>query len=411
MAILADLLRGILTQDDHTAPMNRLAMISGDAGTAGPIGSEAYQNALSSLSAPQQPVQAGFVPSAPQGQGVLASAPQAAPQAAMQPSGGGFGDFLGNLFDPQRGARNRTVDYLRRQGLDDGTATLLAGNKGALQQYLLRRSQGMDPKDALQTEKLQLEIERMRSPTTNDLTEYEYARKQGYSKPFNEWMLEKRRAGAMSVDARQMGNIPPGYRVEYDDQNRPISMAPVPGSPAALEAETARRKVEAGEGARGTVTDTITSQAQKARDLIGRTTTGAGGWALSGVPFSDAADMYRYVGSLKSIAAAENLQAMRAASPTGGALGNASDADIKLLQDKAGALDPASPNFPAMLDEYERSLLRIIHGPTEGDRIFDATRKVQPPPSASAPAIGAIEDGYRFKGGNPSDPNSWERVQ
>lgn len=32
-------------------------------------------------------------------------------------------------------------------------------------------------------------------------------------------------------------------------------------------------------------------------------------------------------------------------------------------------------------------------------------------PSNGAPQSGMIEDGFRFKGGNPSDPNSWERVQ
>jgi len=32
-------------------------------------------------------------------------------------------------------------------------------------------------------------------------------------------------------------------------------------------------------------------------------------------------------------------------------------------------------------------------------------------PAASGPQPGAVEDGYRFKGGNPADPSAWEPVQ
>lgn len=32
-------------------------------------------------------------------------------------------------------------------------------------------------------------------------------------------------------------------------------------------------------------------------------------------------------------------------------------------------------------------------------------------PEGTGPQVGEVMDGYRFKGGNPSDPNSWEQVQ
>jgi hypothetical protein len=47
-----------------------------------------------------------------------------------------------------------------------------------------------------------------------------------------------------------------------------------------------------------------------------------------------------------------------------------------------------------------------------GNPKFDVkTGKQKMDAQPKGPSVGVVEDGYRFKGGNPSDPKSWERVQ
>lgn len=55
-------------------------------------------------------------------------------------------------------------------------------------------------------------------------------------------------------------------------------------------------------------------------------------------------------------------------------MGAASDADMLLLREKSGALDPRSPNFLRDLDDYELTLLQTIHGFAAGTQIFNQTR-------------------------------------
>lgn len=43
-------------------------------------------------------------------------------------------------------------------------------------------------------------------------------------------------------------------------------------------------------------------------------------------------------------------------------------------------------------------------------KIEDTSKKPSVPSNKGGPAVGTIQDGYKFKGGNPADPKSWEKV-
>lgn len=77
--------------------------------------------------------------------------------------------------------------------------------------------------------------------------------------------------------------------------------------------------------------------------------------------------------------------------------GPQSDRDVQMYKDMAG--DVGNANLPikirlAALAQIERLNEKYANNPSV----------------RSGPAAGAIEDGYRFKGGNPADPNNWERM-
>lgn len=59
--------------------------------------------------------------------------------------------------------------------------------------------------------------------------------------------------------------------------------------------------------------------------------------------------------------------------------------------------------FPALLEAGQRAGLTPVRP--------QAAQPAQPAPARNQPQVGQIEDGYRFKGGNPNDPNNWEKVQ
>lgn len=350
----------------------------------------------------------------------MPQAPQQAQQMPPQRSGGLFGggmrDTLRNLapaiamIDPRnqqmgmammamnqnrrkeaagQAQQNRTVQHLISQGVDPEEAAAIVSDPQTLRSWFGERAKAGKPDWQIteiydeQGRPKKVLIDKNNPQSMQDLggskneqtTLMQNIGAAGLvpgTPEYKKAILEGTRSG-VNVDARNMGAVPQGYRVDYDDNGNPVSMSPIPGGPADTTAADAAMAENLGSS-----TDVITGAASKAREALKGAylpVTGSFGSVLGRIPETAAAEVRRQVETLKSNAKIENLQAMRAASPTGGALGAVSDSENAMLAAKAGALDPNSPNFARDLDDYERSLLRTIHGKEAGDRIFNSTRQ------------------------------------
>lgn len=227
---------------------------------------------------------------------------------------------------------------------------------------------------------------------TDDIQEYNFATSQGYKGTFQDYMTDMRKAGAtnVTVGGGKYGTIPPGYMLNEGEGG--VSMAPIPGGPAAQDIAGAESQAIVKKGQADVATRVVTSAAARARTAAGKRDFGPYGQSIvENAPWTDSAEVSRQVQVLKSQATIENLNAMRAASPTGGALGNVTEGEGRMLAAKSGALDPSSPTFQRDLDDYELTLLQVVHGPQEGQRIFEQTRAPSLPSGAGGTTSGGVQ--------------------
>jgi len=96
----------------------------------------------------------------------------------------------------------------------------------------------------------------------------------------------------------------------------------------------------------------VTGSIDKALGTINKFSTGYGSY-LSFLPNADARKLKNYLDTIKANVGFDKLQQMRDNSPTGGALGQVSEMENKLLQAVNGALDPAQA------DQLEANLKQI----------------------------------------------------
>lgn len=172
----------------------------------------------------------------------------------------------------------------------------------------------------------------------------------------------------VNVDVNNMGNIPAGYKVDYDAQGNPVSMSPVPGSPAAAEAAAAADKALLADENQAQGANIVVEDVGRAIDLIKKDptfTTGVFGKMLSGVGGTNANSVGELVKTVKANSAFDQLQSMRAASPTGGALGAVSDTEMGLLQSAIGSLEQSqnSDQLVHNLKRVQGIYNEIVNGP------------------------------------------------
>jgi hypothetical protein len=111
------------------------------------------------------------------------------------------------------------------------------------------------------------------------------------------------------------------------------------------------------------------------------------------------------------------LQAMRESSKTGGALGNVSNQEGKQLQAAFAALDRRQ-GAADVRRVIEDTIADIEGAKQRSKEAYDETYSYRSdrtapaaPPAPKPPAVGAVQDGYKFKGGNPADAKNWEKVK
>ena len=209
-----------------------------------------------------------------------------------------------------------------------------------------------------------------------------------------------------------------GYRNIFDNQGNFTSQELIPGSPAALKIEAAQSKVEAQERASAQRGSIVSQHAAGIRASMEEAIFPVSGLfsVTQDIPGTAAHDIAKRIDTLQAIAGFDQLNQMRAQSPTGGALGQVSERELTFLQSVIGSLElsQSKGQFLENLARVEATFNEIVHGGGEPQpRAADspglaALAKALTGPGTPAPAPAYTAAGVGLA---PASSNPQQRVQ
>jgi hypothetical protein len=138
------------------------------------------------------------------------------------------------------------------------------------------------------------------------------------------------------------------YMPTAEGLRRGLQPAAIPGiqSPDQEKQKDQQQKVDNARRAASDTANTVISTVEKAKSVLNdgfTVTSGLPGALASKLSMPGRVELEGYLDTIKANLSFETLSAMKAASPTGGALGSVSDNELRLLGSTVASLDPRLP--------------------------------------------------------------------
>lgn len=262
----------------------------------------------------------------------------------------------------ERGARNKTVELMKRAGRDDLAAAAEAGVLSAKEAYATMLN---DAKDIRETQAKGGSTALIRNALASGL--------KPNTPEFQQYILSG--GDIYSQETQLLATLPKpekGMRYQFDkDEMGRITnyrLVPITGSKADQEAAQIQKAADAKREAQTTSGMVVLEDIGRALEIAQESpflSTGFVGGILKGVGGTPAKDLASLTTTIQANIGFDRLQRMREESPTGGALGQVAVQELEALQATLGNLDNSQTNeqlvsnLTRLEEQYRKSMQEI----------------------------------------------------